>query len=71
MEYVTKDQWADWKEHPVTKRFMDELLQLREYGFEELGSGVHAGDVARTYLVIGSINAIGKIMSVDFIEQKD
>lgn len=68
MSEITKDQWTDWKNHPVTIEFLKKIKDVREYGIAELGSGVHAENMSRTYLSIGSINALNKILEADYLE---
>lgn len=68
MSEITKDQWTDWKNHPVTLEFLKKIKDIREYGIAELGSGVHADSPANTYLRIGAINALNKILEADYLE---
>mgnify|MGYP001583458199 CR=1 FL=1 len=68
MSEITKDQWGDWKNHPVTIEFIKKMESLRNDGVLELGSGVYAQDTGRTYLVIGAINALTRIIEADYLE---
>lgn len=44
---VEKDLWAQWKQHPATKRFIAGLMNKREVIKEALVEGSYTGDEDR------------------------
>lgn len=68
MIHVTPDEWATWRNNPVTRAFMNVVLEMREEGINELVSGVHSEDVGKTHLVIGKVNAFNSVLNVEFVE---
>lgn len=68
MIHVTPDEWATWRNNPVTRAFLNVVHEMREEGIAELTSGIHSEDVGKTHLVIGKINAMNSVLNVDFVE---
>lgn len=63
MHYITKEEWADWRNHPVTQKFFSNLHQEREDALEHLAAGAFAEDHGRQNIFIGLINALTKILN--------
>ena len=67
---MNREEWGMWKLHPGTEAFFAHIQKLIGEGIEELSTGVYSADPAKTYLVIGKINAFKSILSAEFIEEE-
>lgn len=68
---MDREEFGLWKLHPATIQFFSALQVMIGEGLEELASGVHSQDSAKTYLIIGKINGYKKILEAEFIEEKE
>lgn len=41
---ITKEQWMDWKRHPVTQQYLADVMNTREGKKEEISDGRVSGD---------------------------
>lgn len=71
MQYITKEEWADWRQHPATMKFFSQMKQEREDALEILAAGAFSQDVGRQNIFIGLINALTKILNHSFEETND
>lgn len=65
---ISREEWADWKEHPVTQEFFKVLQQHREEALQVLAYGAYAEQPHRQSILIGSVNAFTKILETSFVE---
>lgn len=68
---MNKEEFGMWKLHPGTQEFFKSLQEMIGEGIDELASGIHSTDEAKTYLIIGKINGFKKILEAEFIEEKE
>jgi predicted HAD superfamily Cof-like phosphohydrolase len=66
MASLTRQEWADWREHPGTEEFFKAVQELREDTLQALANGVHADDLGRQSILIGKVNALTKILETTF-----
>lgn len=65
---ITKEEWSDWRSHPVTEKFFSNLSKEREEALEYLAAGAFSQDPGRQNIFIGLINALTKILNHSFEE---
>lgn len=53
---VTKEEWVDWKRHPVTQAFLRGIMTTRDGKKEEIAEGKVEGN--QLYLEIGRCQGI-------------
>ncbi len=63
---ITKGEWRDWMDHPVTKVYFDTLRSDREEALRRLAAGMFADEPGKQSVVIGMIGAMTKILDADF-----
>jgi hypothetical protein len=66
---VSKDEWHDWKEHPVTQEFFRAVRNEREEFLMRLAHGQFSEEPGKQNLVVGAINFATKILETDFVEE--
>lgn len=66
---ATKDEWADWKNHPMTKEFFKAVRIEREEALQRLAAGQYSEEPGKQALVIGMINSFTKILDSEFVEE--
>lgn len=54
---ITKDQWVDWKQHPVTIEFLKAIYRTREGLKEGIAEGQAESD-KEMYLAVGRTQGI-------------
>lgn len=67
----TRDQWANWRDHPCTQAMLQLLREEREIGFEEVSYGTDVSDVIRLGIKIGKVNSLTGIINLGFIPDED
>lgn len=67
----TKDQWANWKDHPCTQAMMKWLQEGREQGFQEASYGSEDNGLVVLGVKLGKVNAYTGIINYDFIEEEE
>jgi hypothetical protein len=68
MQNVTKTEWHDWKQHPVTREFFKSVSNAREELLESLASFQFVDSEAKQNQVIGLVGALTKIIQADYEE---
>ena len=73
---ITKEQFGEWKEHPITKEIFKEIEILKKGLLEQLGTGSTIGyDAAethgRTSKVVGQIDGLNQLLNIDFADNPD
>jgi len=68
---IEREQWADWKEHPVTQEMIKILRELREFGFDEVAYGADDDELVRLGIKLGKLNALTAIINFTFIPEKE
>jgi hypothetical protein len=66
---ISKDQWADWKQHPCTQVFFSIVNSKREEYIQFLSQGGFSNSISKQNLALGSINAYTHMMNVEFVEE--
>jgi len=72
---ITKEQFAEWKEHPVTKEVMEEVKNKISELTERIIDGRTIGQSAEvthglTNKIIGQIDGLSKFHDYDFYKYK-
>lgn len=70
MPRVSKAEWRDWIDHPVTIEFMRKVKELREEHLLQLAHGLYAEQPGRQTILIGVVNGFTKILDVTFQEEE-
>lgn len=65
---ITKEEWAVWKENPVTRRFFQMIADRREEAIQHLAYGHNSGSMSKQNIVVGAINAYTHILGTRFEE---
>lgn len=65
---LSKEEWADWRDHPVTIEFFKTVHQHREEALQKLAYGLYSEEPGKQSILVGSINAFSKILEVEFAE---
>lgn len=63
---ITKDQWADWRDHPVTKAFIEAIKIRREehiHALELFSESQH-----KLTVMIGRISGLTEVLDTSFEE---
>ena len=67
----TRDQWANWKDHPCTKAMVKALSEEREMGLEEISMGADDNNLLRFGIKVGKINDMTGIINFGFIQEEE
>lgn len=70
MASVTRQEWADWRDHPITSEFFKQLAKEREEALRRLAAGQFSEEPGRQALMVGMISAFTKILDVEFAEDE-
>lgn len=70
MKRVSKDEWANWREFPITQAFFDVLHRRREEALQVLSHAVHSEEQGKQQILIGMIGELTKILDVSFVENE-
>lgn len=67
------DEFDEWKQHPMTQRFLRALFFSRERNKEDWAKGMHKGAnpqewAIRNAEVLGEVAAIERLLSLDMSE---
>lgn len=65
MSEVTKEEWDDWKNHPVTKEFFNALREQREAVAEQLTGGRFLGTGQTQDLAVMEVKVYDDILSLE------
>lgn len=63
---ISKDQWLEWRDNGVTKAVKSEISNLLDLGVEYLLSGEVVGDVGKTGIVIGKLQAYRDFLNISY-----
>lgn len=66
---LTKEEWIQWREHPVTRRVFDLIANRREEAIQYLAYGGSANSMSKQNITVGAINAYTHILSMRFEEE--
>lgn len=61
---ISKQEWADWRSHPVTVEFFKQIEELREDNLQSLANGIFSEEPGKQSILIGKVNALTKILEV-------
>ena len=70
---ITAEQFAEWKEHPVTKEVFAKVKETKDELVEKLACGqtlAHNADVTHglTSKVIGQIEGLNQLLNIEFVD---
>lgn len=65
---ITKEEWLEWKDHPITELFFRTVQELREDSLQLLANGTFAEEPGKQNVMIGKINALTKVLETTFGE---
>lgn len=70
---INAEQFAEWKEHPVTKEIFTKLEEIKENLKEQLANGNTLGvDASATHgltnLAVGNLRGIEQLLNISFDE---
>ena len=70
---ISAEQFAEWKEHPVTKEIFAELENVRDSIKEQLANGSTVGEDAEathgfTNRAVGQLDGIGQVLNISYSE---
>ena len=65
---LSKEEFQDWKDHPVTLKFFRVMAEVREDALQALANGVYADEPGKQNILIGKINALTKVLETKFGE---
>jgi hypothetical protein len=68
---ITKSEWSQWREHPVSKLFFKTISEKREEAIKVLAYGTNSGSTSKTNILVGAINAYTHILDAEFEEAKN
>ena len=68
---ITKEQFQEWKNHPVTKELFVELKKARQSLIEQLANGGTIGDTfdsthGLTSKTVGQIDGLNQLLNISF-----
>lgn len=69
-ETVSKADWLQWKEDPVTRKFFEMISERREDAIQYLAFG-GASTMSKKDITVGAINAYTHILAVSYEEEND
>ncbi len=67
MQVIDKEQWASWREHPVTEYFFKAISDRREEEIAKLAYGVYQ-DEKKQDIALGMVGAFTHIMNATYEE---
>jgi hypothetical protein len=67
-EQPTRDQWADWLDHPTTKAYFKRLRDEREQALLMLSEGVFSAEPNRQNIALGMIAGLTKQLNAEIAE---
>ena len=72
---IRAEQFAEWKEHPVTKEIFTELKKIKENIKDQLADGNTIGDNAEathglTNRAIGQLNGIDQLLNISYADEE-
>lgn len=67
----SREQWANWKDHPCTQAMLEIMREDREAGMEEVSYGANDDELVRLGIKIGKVNNLTGIINLTFIPQED
>jgi len=70
LEQVNKEEWVNWKEHPITEHFFAMIKGRREDLIELLAYG-NIESPKKQDVILGTIGAYTQIMGVTFEDASD
>ena len=67
---VTREEWVEWKLHPVSKAVWEFLINLHKESLESWGSGAYTADTAEATAILnaealGRVDAIKRLLELD------
>ena len=73
---ISAEQFAEWKEHPVTKEIFSDLKELKSYLQDTLAEGASLGKSAEethgaTNKLVGQIGGIDQLLNISFADVDD
>ena len=68
---MNKEQFEEWKSHPVTVEVLKEVDNLRDDLKEALASGTTLGDEVLTARMVGNIEGLNQILNIEYEEAGD
>jgi hypothetical protein len=63
---ISKEDFIDWKNHPVTKEFMQRLEVDVQNFQDDWSDGINISDPIQNARMIGKVQAINLIREIDF-----
>lgn len=69
MQELTREDWVQWLESPVTKSFFNMIAERREETIAQLAYG-NITSSSRKDIAVGAINAYTHILGVRFEEEE-
>ena len=72
---INAEQFAEWKEHPVTKEIYLEIKKAKQNLEQQLSNGQtvgHAADVTHglTSKVIGQIRGLDQLLNISYVDEE-
>ena len=72
---MNREQFTEWREHPITKEIFDALRETRDMDVQSLVDGgtlaTDMGETAQlTARIVGKIQGINQILDIDFEEEE-
>lgn len=65
---ITKEDWAQWRDNPVTRSFFGLIAQRREEAIEQLAFG-NTTSPSKQNILVGAVNAYTHILKTDYHEE--
>ena len=64
---LTKEQWEEWRSHPITEYFFEKIKERREEEIERLSFGTYL-ESKKQDIALGAVGAYTHIMNAEFGE---
>ena len=68
---ITKDDWDQWRESEVTRKFFQMISERREEAIQYLAFGGGAGSSSKQNITVGAINAYTHILGTRYEEDQN
>ena len=73
---VSAEEFAEWKEHPVTKEIFAELIKTKESIKDQIANGNTLGAAADdthglTHRAVGQLDGINQLLNISYAKQED